>query len=95
MTSFSNFSDDISKKDLRVISKQNFVVNIGDSEFGNLVVWWREQDINRGMPVYNNQINLWLPVLNDEIQTAFGGKQYTDSNSINTFSNIILTSYSN
>ena len=22
----------------------NFVVNIGDSEFGNLVVWWREQD---------------------------------------------------
>ena len=26
------------------IPKQNFVVNIGDSEFGNLVVWWREQD---------------------------------------------------
>ena len=26
-------------------SKQNFVVNIQDSEFGKLVVWWREQDI--------------------------------------------------
>ena len=26
-------------------SKQNFVVNIQDSEFGKLVVWWRERDI--------------------------------------------------
>ena len=25
--------------------KENFVVNIGDSEFGNLVVRWRERDI--------------------------------------------------
>ena len=25
--------------------KQKFDVNIGDSEFGNLVVQWREQDI--------------------------------------------------
>ena len=25
--------------------KQNFVLNIGDSEFGNLVAWWHEQDI--------------------------------------------------
>ena len=27
-------------------SKQNFVVNIQDSEFGKLVVRWRERDIN-------------------------------------------------
>ena len=26
-------------------SKQNFVINIQDSEFGKLVVRWREQDI--------------------------------------------------
>ena len=27
-------------------NKQSFVVNIGDSEVGKLVVWWRERDKN-------------------------------------------------
>ena len=46
---FSN-SFKISKKPQNVFSvslknqNKNFVVNIGDSEFGNLVVRWREQD---------------------------------------------------
>ena len=40
------------------------------------------------------KLNLWFPVLNDEIQFDIGGKQYTDSNSINTFSNNLFTSYS-
>ena len=30
-------------------SKQNFVVNIRDSEFGKLVVGWAEQDISLWM----------------------------------------------
>ena len=29
-------------------SKQNFVVNIQDSEFGKLVVWWHERDKSWG-----------------------------------------------
>ena len=40
------------------------------------------------------KLNLWFPVLNEEIQSDLGGKQYTDSNSINTFSNNLFTSYS-
>ena len=36
-------------------SKQNFVVNIQDLEFGKLVVRWREQDI---YPVWSLSITM-------------------------------------
>ena len=49
-----------SKCVLRIIRKnKNFVVNIGDSEFGNLVVRWREQDINQWMLVLGC-VKLWI-----------------------------------
>ena len=39
-------------------SKQNFVVNIQDSEFGKLVVRWRERDICLAVPAgYLSQPN--------------------------------------
>ena len=53
-------------------SKQNFVVNIQDSEFGKLVVRWRERDIwhenSFEIMFFNKQISeFWIPNIYNKI----------------------------
>ena len=47
-------------------SKQNFVVNIQDSEFGKLVVWWCERDIGqKNVPNFVVLFGIFLSISTD------------------------------